>query len=72
MLHDVGHGPLSHTTEQVMPKLSQLKLSVYDGLKDRQANHEDLHFKIPFGLKHHECDQRQFRVHALSRRFANR
>lgn len=45
MLHDVGHGPLSHTTEQVMPKLSQLKLSVYDGV-DRQANHEDYTLKF--------------------------
>lgn len=46
MLHDVGHGPLSHTTEQVMPKLSQLKLSVYDGHTDRQANHEDYTLKF--------------------------
>lgn len=45
MLHDVGHGPLSHTTEQVMPKLSQLNLSVYDG-NDRQANHEDYTLKF--------------------------
>lgn len=46
MLHDVGHGPLSHTTEQVMPRLSQLKLSVYDGQEDRQANHEDYTLKF--------------------------
>lgn len=45
MLHDLGHGPLSHTTEQVMPQLSQLKLSTYDG-HDRQANHEDYTLKF--------------------------
>src|SRR3954452_6732410 len=24
LLHDIGHGPLSHTTEDVMPKLKEL------------------------------------------------
>ncbi len=45
MLHDLGHGPLSHTTEQVMPLLSKLNLSVFDG-NDRQANHEDYTLKF--------------------------
>lgn len=46
LLHDLGHGPLSHTTEQVMPKLSDLKLSLNDSTTDRQANHEDYTLKF--------------------------
>ena len=54
MLHDIGHGPLSHTTEEVMPQLSELDVSIYgsklDGSKlgaenDRKANHEDYTIK---------------------------
>ena len=53
MLHDVGHGPLSHTTEQVMPSLKELNVKVYNEQNkladpnsvamnlNRQANHED-------------------------------
>ena len=29
LLHDVGHGPLSHTTEQVMPKIEDLNVKIY-------------------------------------------
>jgi uncharacterized protein len=58
LLHDVGHGPLSHTTETVMPKLSEVKVSAYKkrrkdlplppSLLDahRQANHEDFTIKF--------------------------
>jgi uncharacterized protein len=51
LLHDVGHGPLSHTTEEVMPLLKELKLKVYDQKKtppdpNRQANHEDYTLKF--------------------------
>ncbi|MEN0057230.1 MAG: HD domain-containing protein [Bdellovibrio sp.] len=57
LLHDVGHGPLSHTTEQVMPHLSELKIALYKeqeqyGEKahtvmnhNRRANHEDYTIK---------------------------
>lgn len=47
LLHDVGHGPLSHTTEFAMPNLSELKLPLAH-LKnvDRQATHEDYTLKI--------------------------
>lgn len=49
LLHDVGHGPLSHTTEQVMPALEKLKLKIYQeqGIdQNRQANHEDYTIKF--------------------------
>ncbi len=47
LLHDIGHAPLSHTTEAVMPKVSELGLP--DRFKptksDRQATHEDYTLK---------------------------
>lgn len=50
-LHDLGHGPLSHTTEQVMPALEQLGIKVYEKSHlhhkaNRQANHEDYTIKF--------------------------
>jgi HD superfamily phosphohydrolase len=47
LLHDVGHGPLSHTTEQVMSPVSELKIKVYpDPIQGgRRANHEDYTIK---------------------------
>lgn len=48
LLHDVGHAPLSHSTEIVMPMLSQLKIPkdfLHDSAIDRQANHEDYTIK---------------------------
>jgi HD superfamily phosphohydrolase len=49
LLHDIGHGPLSHTTEQVMPTLSKLNIKIYSNQKidqTRQANHEDYTIKF--------------------------
>ncbi len=49
LLHDIGHGPLSHTTEQVMPTLSKLNIKIYAEQKvdqTRQANHEDYTIKF--------------------------
>ncbi len=49
LLHDIGHGPLSHTTEQVMPPLEKLNVKIYNDQKlaqDRQANHEDFTIKF--------------------------
>lgn len=48
LLHDVGHGPLSHTTETVMPKAAELKIQAYpDPSQDgRRANHEDYTIKF--------------------------
>jgi uncharacterized protein len=50
LLHDVGHAPLSHSTETVMPSLSSLCipknfLSDNDLLVNRQATHEDYTIK---------------------------
>jgi HD superfamily phosphohydrolase len=51
LLHDVGHGPLSHTTEQVMPMVEALKVKIYETSgrpeihKNRRANHEDYTIK---------------------------
>lgn len=55
LLHDVGHGPLSHTTEEVMPPLSELKIDAYKNRKPQKstsknanlrANHEDYTIKF--------------------------
>lgn len=54
MLHDVGHGPLSHTTEFAMPLVERLELASLacapgkpcPWTEPRQANHEDYTIKI--------------------------
>jgi HD superfamily phosphohydrolase len=48
LLHDVGHGPLSHTTEIAMPEVKSLQLPLPLGpkLKPRQATHEDYTLKM--------------------------
>ncbi len=46
LLHDIGHAPLSHSTESVMPMMSQLKLpKAFREEHDRQATHEDYTIK---------------------------
>jgi uncharacterized protein len=50
LLHDIGHGPLSHTIEDVMPPLADLKIKAYlnrrgKALADQTANHEDYTIK---------------------------
>ena len=48
MLHDIGHAPLSHTTESIMPPLAALALPAWLTAHDpaRQAHHEDYSLKI--------------------------
>ena len=46
LLHDIGHGPLSHATEEVMPLRSALNIQTYayrksPGILDGKASHED-------------------------------
>ncbi len=58
LLHDIGHGPLSHTTEEVMPLLKELSVKVYSqrvqthgqgsfiDQSQIKSNHEDFTIKF--------------------------
>ena len=48
LLHDIGHAPLSHTTEMAMPPVSSLALppSLISPEEERRATHEDYTTKI--------------------------
>lgn len=46
LLHDIGHGPLSHTSESVMPSVQKLHVPFYVKKGDRLATHEDYTLKI--------------------------
>ena len=51
LLHDIGHGPLSHATEEVMPKVGALDIKAYKNKKvsvdpNKQADHEDYTIKF--------------------------
>ncbi len=46
LLHDIGHAPLSHTTEFVMPSVESLNLPAnFVKINNRQATHEDYTIK---------------------------
>lgn len=46
LFHDVGHAPMSHVSERVMPPRSQLELGFWNRGPDVQASHEDYTIKI--------------------------
>jgi HD superfamily phosphohydrolase len=48
LLHDVGHGPLSHTTEFAMPSVKELNIPRIAATKsgNQKATHEDYTLKI--------------------------
>lgn len=51
LLHDVGHGPLSHTTEDVMPQVGDLNIKAYEWRSkkipnEQRASHEDYTIKF--------------------------
>lgn len=47
LFHDIGHAPLSHTSEMLMPPVGELGLGVYAGNDvARQASHEDYTLKL--------------------------
>lgn len=57
LLHDVGHPPLSHTTEMVMPTVAEL-----DGLEvpSRRATHEDYTERLILGSELNDIIEREF------------
>ena len=47
LFHDLGHAPLSHTTEAFMPAVRVLELGRWqEGAGDRRASHEDYTLKL--------------------------
>lgn len=49
LFHDVGHAPLSHTSETIMPPRAELRLPAWTTApmdESRRANHEDYTLKI--------------------------
>ena len=46
LFHDLGHPPLSHVSEHVMPKLGALKLGPWADDPERRATHEDYTVKL--------------------------
>lgn len=76
LLHDIGHGPLSHASEEVMPKVGELGVSAYSFRThpvdpQRQADHEDYTIKFVTGssltevLKDHFPDIEPYHVACL-------
>lgn len=62
LFHDLGHAPLSHTTESFMPMVSALGLGCWAlGPESRRATHEDYTLKILTDSDLTELIRRRFR-----------
>jgi uncharacterized protein len=46
LFHDLGHPPLSHISERVMPEVAALRLGAWADGASRQATHEDYTVKL--------------------------
>lgn len=46
LFHDLGHAPLSHATERIMPQVEELRLPGWVSGKNRRADHEDYTLKL--------------------------
>ncbi len=46
LFHDLGHGPMSHVCERVMPPVQSLNLGAWTQGQNRQASHEDYTIKL--------------------------
>lgn len=61
LFHDLGHAPLSHTTEAFMPNASELELGEWlEGAPTRRASHEDYTLKILTGSTLTEVIRQRF------------
>ncbi|MEM1022657.1 MAG: HD domain-containing protein [Myxococcota bacterium] len=61
MFHDIGHAPLSHTTERFMPPVNKLGLGEWQlGSDDRRACHEDFTLAIILKSDLSELIRRRF------------
>lgn len=62
LFHDLGHAPLSHTTELLMPSVGELGLGAFAGDDvRRRASHEDYTLKIVLDSPLGEELERQFK-----------
>lgn len=68
LLHDIGHGPLSHTTEDVMPAVDTLEIKAYAQRErgysidpKRKATHEDYTIKMVTDSNLSRCLDKSFR-----------
>lgn len=74
LLHDIGHAPLSHTTEIVMPSLEELKipsefLSEKDKGSNRRATHEDYTIKSIADSSFSESFKRMEETYGVRRKY---
>lgn len=46
LFHDIGHAPMSHVSERVMPPVRALEIGAWVDDPDRQATHEDYTVKL--------------------------